>query len=353
MTRRLGMGALLSLLLVQCGMALGEPSAGPIYRMRPLTTRETTFHSGALQNQPPAYLLWAAMDSIGKDTSKSYAHHMPKRSERAVPINLSVRSLSLLDVDLARRHPFEVPLRRVLMYWGCDETAGAKQPRAFLVQRDDDARLSTRLAPRPLERGRPQGLREIPVGERLVARVDIQFPAELRMRGQHELQHGGEVSRFEVEDRGEFLEPLDITRVWISDEGSVRIQWKRHPAASAYFVNTFVQHRHSQDAVIWTSSRVPEAGWILAQSHPGAEHLSGLRHAGVLMGPQVDQCTVPAEVVRHAGEAMVIQVHAYAEEIEAHMHAGARPAVSRVRIAPRATSSVFIRDTGRSAITMR
>jgi len=97
---------------------------------------------------------------------------------------------------------------------------------------------------------------------------------------------------------------------------------------------------------------VPEAGWILAQSHPGGENLERLQSKGILLGPDVDSCTVPGLVVRHAPYALVVQVHAYGAEVEAKGKSESRAAASSIRIAPRSTSSLFLQEMGQQTVSV-
>jgi len=208
-------------------------------------------------------MLLLALEPVDIGRSIKYAHYMPSLTGEAESINLSVRPLSFIDVDLARQNPFEHPFKRVLVYWGCGDDPTRGQPKATLFHREDDAHLSVRLAPRPLESGRARSLREVPPERRLMAPEDMRFPEHLRLRGSRELRRDDRVTRFEVHESGDFLEPPEITRLGISDKGSIRVEWKRRPGIAAYFISAYVQHKLSPDVVIWTSSRLAEAGWIL------------------------------------------------------------------------------------------
>jgi len=334
--RRLGQCLLLTFLSATCFTA-----ASQVYRIAPHSVRQVTLNSGLLDHQPPSRLIVLGIAPILQAGPGQFSHRLPTASGSDATMDLNVRELSLIDVELARRHPFEHPFKRVLIYWGCGETPGSKQPRAFRTERDDDARISARLAPSPTD-SKDRSFREISVDRKLIAREDIRFPERATLIGVHEIRRGATSTMFRVNDQSDFLEPVEISRVWVSDEGTVRLHWKRNPLATAYFVNSYVQHKSSPDVVIWTSSRVPEAGWIVSQSHPGAENLARLRENGVLLGADAEQCTVPAAVSRHAVNGLVVQVHAYGPEVQVPSRSDETPAVSQVRIAPRSTSSVFL-----------
>jgi hypothetical protein len=62
-----------------------------------------------------------------------------------------------------------------------------------------------------------------------------------------------------------------------------------------------------------------------------------------LLGLDADSCVVPARATRHAGGALVIQVHAYAPEIEIRSRSDPLGAAS-VKVAPRGTTSVLVID---------
>jgi len=347
-----GMSGLLGALLCASSATLAQHNGfEAVYRIEPTTLREVLVVNQAISNNPAARTVALHLWPIQGNGAAPYRHYLPAAAGNSSPISVPVRKLSATDLALARMHPFEQPFKRVHVYWGCGKPAGRdRQPRTLRTDVLTDVRLSARLAPSPVERDAAQRLEDFPQDKRMVASQDIRFPDELRMNGPHELRRGHHVTRFDVSKQGEFLAPLDIANVARDDDGSIEVQWKKSAAASAYFVNMFIHQRLSPDVYIWTSSRTPEAGWLLSRSHPGGEQVKRLLESRVLLDPETDRCSIPAAVTRHAGDALVIQVHAYAAEMRVapRVESGA-PALS-VRIAPRATSSVMVDLSGQDNV---
>ena len=335
--------------LAAAASATAQTNDGSLYRMMPSTIRQDTVQDGQLITGVAAHTLALQLWPVHGSSPAGYHHRMPARVGSAAPISLRVRALSPTDVALARTHPFEHPFKRVLTYWGCGEAGRDKQPRALRAENVSDDILSARLAPSPVDRDALRRVSEMAEATRLIASEDLRFPEELQLIGDHELR-GGQVSlRFEVDQRGEFLPSPDISRAWVADDGSIRLHWRRDPAVRAYFLNMFVQKKLDPDVVIWTSSRTSEAGWLLSQGHPGGSHLERLRESGVLLGPDTETCIVPARATRHAGDALVIQLHAYAAELAPQSRRDSGVAAVSVRIASRSTTSVMVTDPRASA----
>ncbi len=324
--------------------AWGQASETPLYRMVPAAIRQIVLDQGRLDTGVTAHSLALQLWPLYGKSPAAYQHRIPARTENAAAVSLRVRPFSTTDMMLARTHPFEHPFKRVLTYWGCGDPGREPQPRALRAENLSDDILSERLAPSPAVRDALRRVARMSEDQQLSAKEDIRFPEELQMVGAHELRGGGVSLRFEVDERGEFLPPPEVTRVWIADDGAIHLFWNTSPAASAYFVNMFVQKKMDPDVVIWTSSRAAEGGWVLSQNHPGGEPLKRLLHTGVLLGPQTGSCIIPARATRHAGEALVIQVHAYAPEVELPSRVEPHAGAVSVKVAPRGTTSVLVID---------
>lgn len=58
---------------------------------------------------------------------------------------------------------------------------------------------------------------------------------------------------------------IEIDGVQLTESGALKVKWRGDPSAAGYFVNVFIQHKGSPQVVIWTSSKVAEAGWMLSR----------------------------------------------------------------------------------------
>lgn len=230
----------------------------------------------------------------------------------------------------------------MLVYWGCGATPTLAQPRTFPAEHVDDEALPVALAPRPFRDRSPAAIRRVAEPEPKMATYDALLERGTAFRGTHELRLGREAVSFRAVPDAEFLEPVDVTGIRRSAEGHVHLAWKPLPRAVAYLVSVNVESRATREMVIWTSSRVPESGWVLAQSHP-EEALAELRTQGVLLPAHARECVIPAAVAGRAEHAMVVQVHAYAPPLSIETNAyPASGLPQRVRIAPRSTGTVLL-----------
>jgi len=333
------------LVLLGAGCVLAAPTQTihadehrPQYTVAPHTVRQIIARNGQMSFAGGDHFLGLRLTSPGN--ASSYGHVLPAHASPRTVIDLPVRTMSIIEVERAREHPFEVPLARVLVYWGCGERVGKDQPRAH-VAGQDQTRLSRRLAPSPGSSASEKRLAAIPRERRLYARKETRLDLPSAFEGEHHLETAHSRHAFRIESGRGFLPGIDIVRASVSPASGVRIEWTPVPGAVAYFASTFIQHAGSRDVVIWTSSRVPEAGWLLSRMHPGEKELGQLLARGVLMGPEASECTMPAAVVKHAHGTLVYHLSAYGAELRTTAHDTRRRIPIDVQVQPRATTTIM------------
>jgi len=308
------------------------------------TLQQIDMRARGSAHQAPARFL-TLMLAVGAGAKASgLVHVLPTPVLDSRRLALELRPIEWFAGSLAHRHPFERPFKRVLLYWGCTEQASAGQPRVIDAGKVDDQQLSRLLAPRP-GFGPYSTISEQAAAGNLsaVAYRNVLMPPGARIEGVHELHAGGDRMEFSVDAAAEFPAPIAITDARVTPSGSAIVRWQGPTGAMAYFATLYAHPGNSPDVIIWTSSRVPEAGYLLSQGHPGAEALLRLRNEGVLMPPEQRQCTVPSAVTRRAAQVLTLQLHALGEETMQPVIAETAPvAVATVRVATRATATIVL-----------
>ena len=332
------------LLLIVLAAAKGPAWAEErLYHLEPFTLQQS-IRDGRIEAQRlTGRFLTMTLPVMARSNAARYEHLLPKGPDQPGSFALKIKPASLFDRNAPLGHPFEQPMSRILLYWGCGEQPGTGQPKVINAADFDNDELARYVkhvsgssVPTRQSRG-GHGRVEA------VAHRNMQFPDGVDMRGQHEIRAGLNRTQFIVGEQGDFLPPVNITEARLSDRGDATVRWERVPGASAYFVNMYVHPSKSPVALVWTSSRVPETGFALTERHPGGDELIRLRNEGVLMQSDSLECTIPSVVTRYRDHAMSIQVHAFGAETLITTASGEeRRPVTVVRIAPRATTTTLL-----------
>lgn len=310
-----------------------------IYSITPHTARQIQWRDGHIRTVEGAVFLGLRLAPVASTPPERYTHVLPANSSKP-SVNLPVYESSRIDGELSRVHPFEYPFARVLVYWGCGESVSKGQPRVHAAD-PDQVRLSRRLAPSPAltahDRQTTQSLR----GGQHYAFTDASLDSPSTLEGKHVLQGPTFRHSFQIAPQRGFLPPVDVVQASISTEHGAQVKWESTRGAVAYFASTFLQHAGSRDVVVWTSSRIPEAGWLLARDHPGREAMSQLLARGVLLPPEATSCTLPRAVLQHARGTLVLHLSAYGEESKLHTEVSTTTAPIEVQLRARATTSIM------------
>ena len=199
---------------------------------------------------------------------------------------------------------FEKPRGRMLIYWGCGDSARSGQPIVI-----DFAKLAAGQVPKfPTVRianvrgptfGRSRTFGEWPHTE---TRTTV--PANASLRGDHLVK--GNYSpdiRFSVAERTDFMEAPSFQPVTRTAGGGLSVQWQSIANATGYAL-TAMGANAQQDLILWSSSEIADMGWSLNSWLPPGE-VTRLIKERVVLPPSTTECTVPAEVVREAGTPML------------------------------------------------
>jgi hypothetical protein len=208
------------------------------------------------------------------------------------------------ETDNTPPREFEKPKGRMLIYWGCGDTARSGQPIVI-----DFATLATGQVPKfptvriASVRG-PSFGRSRTYGEWPNTETRTQVPADSWLRGEHLVR--GNYSpdiRFSVGERTDFMAAPAFQPLMRTAGGGLSVQWLAIPNATGYAL-TAMGANAQQDMVIWSSSEIADMGWSLNDWLPPVE-VARLIKERIVLPPSTTECTVPAEVVREAGTSML------------------------------------------------
>lgn len=207
----------------------------------------------------------------------------------------------------------EKPRGRMLIYWGCGESARPGQPVVIDFAKVAQGQMPQGLVarrvnvPNPPAFGRSRGYGEWPNAEDARA-----VPANGSLRGDHAVR--GNYSpdiRFAVSERHDFMDRVVLTSQ-ATAAGARNLRWGSVGGATGYFAMV-TGGNDREEVVFWSSSEAQEMGGALMDYLPPAE-ASRLVRERVVLAPQVTECTVPAEVIK-AAPAALLSFIAYGDEL--------------------------------------
>ena len=245
----------------------------------------------------------------------------PRAQHDIPPVLAMGASLPLLTpkTERAPREPgdlpqgMEKPRGRMLIFWGCGETARPGQPVvidfAKVAQGQMPPGFAARRvnAPSPPMSGRSRAYGDWPNSE-----DSRPVPANASLRGDHVVKgnYSPEI-RFTVGERHDFMEQVTLSSS-ATPSGATALRWNALGNATGYFAMA-TGGNDREEVVFWTSSEVQDLGGSLMDYVPPAEAARLVREK-VVLAPQVTECTVPAEVVKAAPTAFLNFV-AYGDEL--------------------------------------
>lgn len=233
------------------------------------------------------------------------------------------------DDDAVEERDYERPKGKIYLYWGCGETVRAGQPRVldvataaaqdfqkFFVSRRATQRGAHSAAGRP---SWPNAIdaRMVPDNASLVG--------ETAFSGQGVAEN----FKFAIGPAQDLMPPIQLRQS--ESGGATTLAWNALPTARAYFVAAMgAKGSGGNEAVFWTSSEQPDTGMGLIdyQTNPAVDRWL---KEGVLLAPNVTQCSVPKGIFGDGGGAMLRMI-AYGSELNlAHPP---RPADPKIAWAP-------------------
>jgi hypothetical protein len=243
------------------------------------------------------------------------------RADHNIPAGMDMGpSLPLVTPRQAPREPverelpqgMEQPKGRMLIYWGCGESARPGQPVvvdfAALSQGQTPPGMTSRRVsvPTPPSPGRARTYGDWPNQQDAKA-----VPASASLRGDHQIK--GNYSpdiQFALGDGQDFMDRVELSTA-ARGAGAVNVSWNAVGTSTGYFAMVFGSE--GNDTVMWSSSEVQEMGGMLMNYIPPAE-VARLVREKIVLAPSVTDCTVPAEVVKRSGGTPFLNFIAYGPE---------------------------------------
>lgn len=283
--------------------AMGPGGANPMAIMSAMAGGTGPKHSLFLQLQ----------SSMAASGAPRAAHEPPAalRAGNSLPLAVATRSEGSDEDQSWERPDGDAP--RMLIYFGCGETAGRNQPVVIDLRSNDSARqLAALMAEQRVERQRgPSAGAGRTYAEWPNARARSNVSAESSLVGDHVVKGSYTPDiRFSLTAEQDFLAPLQLTGV--DGTGPHRLGWNSIAGARAYLAYTFGENR-AGDMVVWSSSAVASMPMALPELLAPSERERLLRQR-VLLPASTTQCAIPSAVTEAAPESM-LRVIAYGDEV--------------------------------------
>ena len=256
----------------------------------------------------------------GQTNAEPAADHLPPQALQ------TGAALPLLTPKLAPREPtepgqiprdFQKPKGRMLIFWGCGERARPGQPVVI-----DFAKLAAGQMPAGLAALSGAGFRNMSppsvsknrtYGEWPNEKTRATVPSQGSLVGEHTVR--GNYSpqiNFTLEEDQDFLGPLTLTTNAKAPGGWANLGWNLVGNAQAYFAVAIGAGGDGETMVLWSSSEMQTAAFVMPDYLSGSE-ITRLVASKGLMGPATRSCAVPKEVVDAAPQAL-LQLAAFGGE---------------------------------------
>lgn len=286
------------------------------------------------------------LDLVGPDAPPSPA------AEHEIPAGLKMgRSLPLITPPAPSRGEPGGPEGetgredwRFLLYWGCGESVRSGQPRVF-----DTAKLFTAEQSQAfVSRGGPAQYPPRPrkgwtYGEWPNRDDRKEIPAGGSLQGEHLVKgnYTPEI-RFRLDQRRDFMDPVQFTRVEGGLGDPVRVEWKAVPTAIGYFMTAMGTNEKRREIIMWSSSELQDTGAGLMDYLPNASVNKFIKDK-VVFGPDVTRCTIPKGIFKDTDGAF-LRLIAYGDEL--NLANPPKPADPKAVWNPIWTAKVRLKSTG-------
>lgn len=243
-------------------------------------------------------------------------HHIPAGMDMgpSLPLQTPQRAVAERGEPGERGMPqgMEQPKGRMLIYWGCGESARPGQPVivdfAKLSQGEAPPGMTSRrvLRATPPSPGRARTYGDWPNQQNAKA-----VPASASLRGDHRI--AGNYSpdiQFALGDGHDFMDRVELSTA-PRGAGAAHVTWNAPSTATGYFA--MVYGSDGTDTILWSSSERQEMGGMLMDYVPPAE-VARLTREKIVLPASTTECTVPAEVVKRSGGTPFFNFIAYGPE---------------------------------------
>lgn len=230
------------------------------------------------------------------------------------------------DDDAVEERDYERPKGKILLYWGCGATVRAGQPRVLDVATASPQDFQKFfVARRATQRGAHSAAGRPSWPNAVDARM---VPGNASLVGETAFSGQGvpENFKFAIGAAQDLMPPIQLRQAEVG--GATTLAWNALPTARAYFIAAMgTKGSADNEVVFWTSSEQPDNGMGLVdyQTNPAVDRWL---KEGVLLAPNVTQCSVPKGIFGDGGGAMLRMI-AYGSELNlAHPPRPADPKIA-------------------------
>jgi hypothetical protein len=231
-----------------------------------------------------------------------------------LPLLIPERSKPVKE-DEGEERNYEKPKMRMLMYWGCSETVRQGQPKVLDTEKMSMSEFGKAMSGRSGSNQYPPSPRQgWAYAEWPHRNNQKEVPRDSSLEGQH-FVHGNYSPdiRFSVDDRHDFMAPVEFSSVKGGLSDSIKFQWKKIPTALGYFATAMAHNEKTGEMVIWSSSEPQDPGYGLMNYLSPADVNRFIKEKAV-MGPEVTSCSIPQGIFKEAKGAAV-QFIGYGDEL--------------------------------------
>ena len=249
----------------------------------------------------------------------SAGHDIPpgQKMGESLPLLIPQQEKRKEEHEKAPEERVEKPKARMLIYWGCSETAGKGQPRVIDTEKMSPAEFGKSLTGHmPSLQYPPSPRSGMIYAEWPNKKSSLEIPRDSSLQGS-QFVHGNYLPdiKFSIGQMHDFMAPVEFTSVKGKLSESIRFAWKDIPTAIGYFATAMGHNEKTGETIIWSSSELPDPGFGLMNYLPSSDVREFIKEK-VVMNPDTTSCSIPKGIFKDAQGGM-IQFIAYGEDMYA------------------------------------
>ena len=232
-----------------------------------------------------------------------------------LPLMILKREAPVRGGETGEKAEMEKPKARMLMYWGCAETVQPGQPKVLDTEKMNTVDFGKAMMGRSGSAQSPPSPRAGWAYAEWPDKTNFQgIPKDSSLVGNHFI-HGNFTPdiKFAVDERHDFMAPVEFTAVKGGLADSIKFQWKKIPTALGYFAMAMGYNEQTGETIIWSSSEVQEPGYGLMNYLAPAD-VGRFIKGKVIMGPEATTCSIPKGIFKE-GKGAMLQFIGYGEEL--------------------------------------
>jgi len=249
----------------------------------------------------------------------SAVHDIPpgQKMGESLPLLIPQQEKKKEEHEKAPEERVEKPKTRMLIYWGCSETAGKGQPRVIDTEKMSPSEFGQSLTGHmPSPQYPPSPRSGMIYAEWPNKKSSIEIPKDGSLQG-GQFVHGNYLPdiKFSIDQMHDFMAPVEFTSVKGELSESIRFAWKDIPTAIGYFATAIGHNEKTGETIIWSSSELPDPGFGLMNYLPSVDVRKFIKEK-VVMNPDTTNCSIPKGIFKDA-QGGIIQFIAYGEDMYA------------------------------------